>query len=139
MATRLATAAQNAACDAVVDLIDDGGAGTIQIRTGAQPASANDAATGTLLGTLTFTDVPAAFGDASAGVATAASITGDNSADANGTAGWFRVLSGAGATIFDGNITANGGGGDMELNNINITATGTIDVTAFTFTIPASE
>lgn len=137
MATRLPTASRNAACNAIVDLIDAGGTGTIQIRTGAQPASANSAATGTLLGTLTFSAT--AFAPASSGQAAANSITGDNSADANGTAGWFRVLSGGGATVFDGDITGNGGGGDMEMNNTTITAGGTIDVTSFTFTLPASE
>ena len=71
MATRLPTAARNAACDAVVDLLDAGaGAGTIKIYTGSQPASANDAASGTLLATITLSDP--AFGAASTGVATMA-------------------------------------------------------------------
>ena len=138
MATKISTAARNAACDAIVDLIDVGGTGIIEIRTGSQPASANDAASGTLLGTLTFSAT--AFGAASSGVATAASITDDSSADATGTAGWFRVKDGAGATIFDGDITTTAvGTGDMTLNNTSITAGGTISVTSFTFTIPASE
>ncbi len=137
MATRLPTSVRNASCDVVVGLIDVGGAGTVEIRTGSQPASANDAATGTLLGTLTFSDP--AFQNASAGQATANAITPDSSADNTGDAGWFRVFSGGGATVFDGNVTVNGGGGDMELNNISIVAGGTITITAFTFTIPASE
>jgi hypothetical protein len=46
--TRLPTASRNAACDAVVDLLDAGsGAATIEIRSGTQPASANDAGAGT--------------------------------------------------------------------------------------------
>lgn len=45
MATRIATSARNAAADAVVDLLDAGaGAGHIEIRTGAQPATPNTAA-----------------------------------------------------------------------------------------------
>ena len=138
MATRLPTAARNAACNAVVDLIDAGGAGTMQIRTGSQPASANDAATGTLLGTLTFSAT--AFGDASAGAATANAITQDASADASGTAGWFRVLSGGGATVFDGTVGENPPGtAELILNETTITIGGPISVTSLTFTIPASE
>lgn len=137
MATRITNAAQDAANDAVVDLIDAGGAGTLEIRTGAQPADADDAATGTLLGTLTFSSP--AFGSSTGGTAAANAITGDPSADATGTAGWFRAKSGAGTTVFDGNITATGGGGDMELNTVNITAGGPIEVTSMTFSFPASE
>lgn len=136
MATRLPTATRNAAADAVVDRLDLGpAAGTIQIRSGAQPASANDAATGTLLGTLTLSDP--AFGAAATGVATAAAITGDASADATGTAGWFRALDSTGATVLDGSITATGGGGDMTLDSVDIVAGGTIAVTSWTVTMPA--
>ena len=57
MAFRLSTNTRNKACDAIVDEIDAGsGAGTIAIRTGSQPTNVGDADTGTLLGTLTFSD-----------------------------------------------------------------------------------
>ena len=63
MATRITQAAAAAACDAVVDRLDAGAAaGYIEIRTGSQPATADTAATGTLLGTLTLSDP--AFGNA---------------------------------------------------------------------------
>jgi hypothetical protein len=65
MAFEISTAARDAACDAIVDLIDSGGTGTIQIRDGAQPASPNDVASGTLLATLTFSAT--AFGASSSG------------------------------------------------------------------------
>lgn len=137
MATRISTAARNAAANAIVDLLDGGaGAGTIQIRTGSQPASANDAATGTLLGTLTLSDP--AFGNAATGVATASEITSDSSADATGTAGWFRALDSTGATVLDGSITATGGGGDLTLDSVSIVAGGTIAVTSWTVTMPAA-
>ena len=137
MATRISTAARNAACNAVVDLLDGGsGAGTIQIRTGSQPATANDAATGTLLGTLTLSDP--AFGNAATGVATASAITSDSSADATGTAGWFRALDSTGATVLDGSITATGGGGDLTLDSTSVVTGGTISVTSWTVTMPAA-
>lgn len=136
MVTRIATNVRNAMADAAVDLIDAGpGAGTVQIRTGAQPATAGTTATGTLLGTLTLSDP--AFGAASNGVATAGAVTGDSSADASGTAGWFRVLDSTGATVMDGAISVSGGGGDMILDTVAIVAGGTINITSWTVTQPA--
>lgn len=136
MTTRLPTNVRNAMANAAVDLIDAGpAAGTVQIRTGAQPASAGSAATGTLLGTLTLSDP--AFADAVNGTATAGAVTGDSSADASGTAGWFRVLDSTGATVMDGAISEAGGGGDMILDKTAIVAGGTISVTSWTVTQPA--
>jgi len=133
----LSTAARNAAADAVVDLVDAGaGAGVIEIRTGAAPSSANDADTGTLLATLTFSDP--AFGAASSGQATASSITQDSSADATGTAGHFRVKDSNGNTVFQGSITTTGGGGVMQLVTTSITAGQPVQITSFTYTQPAS-
>ena len=135
MATRIATSARNAACDAVVDLLDAGaGAGYIEIRTGSQPATPNTAASGTLLGTLTLSDP--AFGAAATGTATASAITDDSAADASGTAGWFRGYDSAGNAVIDGSITGTGGGGDMELDDVNIVAGGTIAVSSWTITMP---
>lgn len=136
MTTRLPTNVRNAMANAAVDLIDAGpAAGTVQIRTGAQPASAGTAATGTLLGTLTLSDP--AFADAVNGTATAGAVTGDSSADASGTAGWFRVLDSTGATVMDGAISEAGGGGELILDKTTIVAGGTISVTSWTVTQPA--
>lgn len=135
MATRIATSARNAAADAVVDLLDAGaGAGYIEIRTGSQPATPNTAASGTLLATLTLSDP--AFGAAASGTATASAITSDTSADATGTAGWFRGYDSTGAAVIDGSVTATGGGGDMELDSTSIVAGGTVAITAWTITVP---
>ncbi|NLE62140.1 MAG: hypothetical protein GX616_27600, partial [Planctomycetes bacterium] len=51
MAYRLANATRSACANANVNLLDSG---TIEVRTGAQPANVDDADSGTLLGTLTF-------------------------------------------------------------------------------------
>src|SRR4051794_12183696 len=133
MATKITQAAAKAACDAVVDLLDVGGAGYIEIRTGSQPATANTAASGTLLATLPLSAT--AFGNAttaSPSVATAASITSDTNADATGTAGYFRAYSGGGTAVIDGSVTATGGGGDMTLDSVSIVAGGTVAVTSWT-------
>jgi hypothetical protein len=134
VAFRLSTAARNAGTDGVVDLIDSGGAGTIRIRTSTQPTNVGDADTGTLLGTLTFNAT--AFGASSAGTATAAAITSDTNADASGTAGHFRIYTGAGAIHSDG--TCGQGSGDLSFDNSVVVAGGTIAISAFTVTTPIS-
>lgn len=135
MAFRLSTDTRNRACDAIVDDIDAGaGAGTIAIRTGAQPTNVGDADTGTLLGTLTFSDP--AFGAAAAGVATASAITSDTNADASGTAGHFRIKDSDGNIVADG--TCGQGSGDLSFDNAVIVAGGTIACSSFTITIPVS-
>jgi hypothetical protein len=133
MAFRLNTTPRNAACDAIVDLIDAGTPpGTIAIRTGAQPTNVGDADIGTLLGTLTFSTT--AFGSAASGTATANAITSDTSADASGTAGHFRIKNAAGTVIADG--TCGQGSGDLSFNNSVIVAGGTIAISNFSISVP---
>lgn len=136
MTLTLATTARTAMCDALVDLLDAGsGAGTIQIRSGSRPANPNTTATGTLLATVTCIDP--AFGAASSGAATLAdpvSVT----AVADGTASWFRALDSNAAAVFDGSVTATGGGGDLTLGTVSITTGLAVDVTGGTITVPAS-
>lgn len=130
----LSDAAIQAAANAVVDLIDAGaGAGTIQIRSGTRPATADTAATGTLLATLTFSDP--AFGNATtAGVATASAITADSSADNTGTASWARILDSNSNPVMD--ISVGTSGAELNLDSVSIVAGGTVSVTSFTVTMP---
>lgn len=97
--------------------------GKIKLYSGTQPAGGG-APTGTLLGTLTCsaTFAPAASG----GVITLNAVTSDSNADATGTASWFRITTSADAFVLDGDVTQTGGGGDLELDNINIVLNGTI-------------
>ena len=129
MAYRRAVATRNAVADAEGALLDGG---TIQIRTGAQPTAVDDAAQGTLLGTLTFANP--AFGSASSGVATADTITSDTSADNSGTAGHARLLKSGGAIHSD--ATCGQGSGDFDFDNNVIVAGGTIAVSSLTLTAP---
>lgn len=135
MALRLSTDTRNKACDAQVDDIDAGsGAGTIQIRTGSQPTNVGDAASGTLLGTLTFSDP--AFGASSTGTATASSITSDSSADASGTAGHARILDSDSNIVAD--CTCGQGSGDINFDDSTIVSEGTIAISSMTWTQPIS-
>jgi len=107
--------------------------GTIAIRTGTQPATPETAVTGTLLATLTMNAT--AFGAAAAGVITAAAITGDTTADATGTATWFRMWKSDGTTaILDGSVGTSGA--DLNLNSVDIQAGADVEITSLTITLP---
>lgn len=131
----ITTAARNAACDAVVDLVDAGNeAGQLRIYSGTAPADVNASLSGnTLLAALTMSDP--AFGSASSGVATASAITSDTSADATGTATFFRIgsmNSGTFTPVIQGEIGTSGS--DLNLNSTSITSGGTVAVSSFTYT-----
>lgn len=128
MALTLQDTVRNAMCDAMVDLIDAGGAGTCEIKSAASlVAGTNEVATVTFSAT--------AFGAASSGQATAASITSDTSAT-GGTAGFFTVFSGAGTALWQG--TVGSGSGDIDLSSTTIGAGATVSITSWTVTVPAS-
>lgn len=134
MALSLPTTRRNAVVDLVVDAFDAGaGAGTIEIRSGTRPATADDAATGTLLATVTLADP--AFGAAASGAATVTdpgAVTGA----ADGTATWFRGKDSTGATVMDGSVGATGSGADLELNTTTISTGVNVDITGGTVTMP---
>lgn len=129
MTLRLATATRNAACDAVVDLLNSG---TIEIRDAAQPTNVGDADPGNKLGTLTFPNP--AFGDAATGAATAGTIVSDSSADASGTATSARIKTSAAAIHSD--CSCGQGSGDINFDNTTIVAGGTIAISSMTWTQP---
>lgn len=124
------SSAANAAVDAMAALLNGG---KLRIYSGSQPASADDGIGGaTLLAELTFGSP--AFGAGVAGVATANAITGDATADATGTAAWFRALQSNGSTVvYDGTVGA-GGSFDCVLNTVAIQAGATVNITALTLT-----
>lgn len=135
MTLSLENLARSAMCDALVDRLDLTSAGTIKIYTGTRPANPNAAITGTLLATVNL--AATAFGSASNGVATIvdpAAVT----AVATGTATHFRAANGAGTAVFDGDVTATGGGGDLTLATTSITSGLSVDVTGGTVTVPAT-
>lgn len=135
MTIRVAVAARNAALDTIVDRVDAGGAaGTIKIYTGAQPANADTAATGTLLATLTCA-LPAFDPAATGAVALDADPDLTTTATAAGTAGWARVADSNGATVFDGSVGTSGT--DFIINATAITLNQVINLTTGTLTFPA--
>lgn len=121
--------AASTAADAMAALAN---AGKLRIYTGAQPATADDAIGAvTLLAELVFANP--AFGAAVNGVATANAIASDTTADATGTATWFRVWKSDGVTpIWDGSVGA--AAADLVLNSVAIQAGARVDVTSLTLT-----
>lgn len=111
-----------------------GNAALLRIYSGSQPTDADTAVTGTLLAELTCAS-PFGSGASAEGVFTAGAITQDSSANATGTAGYFRLVQSGGSTcVCDGSVTATGGGGQLELVSTSITATQPVQVTAFVVT-----
>lgn len=137
--TAISNAAAIAMLDTLVDRLDLGsGAGYIEIRTGSPPASLADASTGTLLGTLALSDPAfgAAVNDAGnhRAKATASAIANDVSADATGTAGWFRAFDSNALAHIQGTVgTATA---DMILNTVTLTAADIIAVTSWIVYMP---
>jgi hypothetical protein len=109
-----------------------GSAALLRIYSGTRAANADTAPAGTLLAELTC-GTPFAPAASSGGFA-ANAVTQDPSANATGTATWFRLVSAGGNTVTDGDVTATGGGGDLELVTTAIVAGQPVQVTAFNFT-----
>jgi hypothetical protein len=118
---------RNAQMDAITTFA--GNSGKLRIYSGTRPATGGAATT--LLAELTCnaTFAPSASG----GVLTLNAITADASADATGTATWFRLLKSDGTTIvMDGDVGT--AGSDLNLNSVSITAGGSVSVTSFVLT-----
>lgn len=130
---RITNLTASAACDAVVDRMDLGGAGTLRIYDGTIPTDA-DTAVGAQVILSEHTLSATAFGAASNGVATAAAIGADTSANATGTAAWFRITNGAGTTIMDGTVgTATS---DLIVNTVAFVSGANVTIDSFTVTMP---
>lgn len=126
--------------------------GVIEIYSGAQPATADSAVTGTLLGTVTLASGAFTPGVSTNGLTFAAASGGAVSKSgvwsfngiAAGTAGWFRlkgnaVDAGGISTVLprlDGSIAVSGA--DMNLSNITIAIGAPNTIDTFTWTQPAA-
>jgi hypothetical protein len=140
---QISTTARNAACDAIVDLIDAGsGAGTLEIWeavAGTNPPAtpitsiSDDDTNYKKLADLTFSDP--AFGAASSGTATASSITQDSSVNKSGTAEFWRAKDSNGVCYLQGSCGTSGA--DLNFNTVTFVAGGVCQVTSFTLTVPA--
>jgi len=118
---------RNAQVDAVTTRA--GASALLRIYDGTRPATGGTATT--LLAELTCNATFAPAG--SSGVLTLNAITQDSSANATGTATWFRIVKSDGTTfVMDGNVSTSGS--DLNLNSTSITSGGSVAVTSFTIT-----
>lgn len=133
MAVRMSDGLANYVLDSGIGTAFDS-TGRINVYSGSQPASANDAASGTLLGTLTLSSD--AFAAAASRAIAINSVTSDTSADASATAGYVRFYrtgdtapgSAAGASDrrLDLDIPD-----DIVIDNASIVASGVIALSAY--------
>lgn len=129
MALAFATTLRNAMLDEIKTALDAGaGAALIRIYDGVRPATGGTATT--LLAELTCTDPSA--GAASGGVLTFSSITQDSSANASGTATWFRMVDSNATFVMDGNVGTSGS--DLNLTTTGIVITQPVSISSATIT-----
>jgi hypothetical protein len=136
MTIKISTAARNAACDAVVDLLDGGASfGKIRIYDGSQPAGPGTAIGAQVL-LAEFTLEDPAFGSAATGVATLdATPVLTTTGVAAGTATWFRALDSNNLAVFDG--SAGTSGTDLILNTATVSVGVNLECSAGTITMGA--
>lgn len=105
-----------------------GASALVRIYSGSRPATGGTATT--LLAQLTCA---ATLGTVSAGILTFNAITQDSSADATGTATWFRIVKSDGTThVLDGNCGTSGS--DMNLTTTSIVAAQPVSISSWTIT-----
>jgi len=130
---KMSNASVDAQASALATLADNG---YLRIYDGTQPASADTAiTTQVLLAELRLNAT--AFGAPSSGVLTANAITPDSSADASGTATWYRVFKSDGTTpLWDNNISTSSAG--LIMTTTTITAGMIVGVDTLTHTVTKS-
>lgn len=127
---KLTSAIRDDMLDLIVTAI--GTSGKLKIYDGTKPAGPGTAVTTqTLLAELALS---ATAGTVSGGVLTYNAITTDASANASGTASWFRITTSADVAVYDGTVGTSGS--DLNLNTTSIVSGGPVSVTSLTLTAP---
>ena len=133
----ISASARNAACDAIVDLIDIGtGISYLKIYSGTKPANPGTAvSTQVLLASLAFPNP--AFGTSANGFPAAGTITNETNT-VDGVATWFRLCDRNGTGIGDGTIGTSGA--DLNFpSGVTFTAGGTVSISSLTISVPSGE
>lgn len=136
---RLDDDVRNAMCDAAVDLIDAGtGTAHLQLWSGSAPADPSTAPAGDLLAEFDLPDP--AFGSASSGAASAngltISTTGESAAGGGTTVGFARVVDQDGSGLWDDDDVGTSGN-SIEVSSTTVSDGQSLDLTSWTFTVPA--
>ena len=129
MALSYTTAVRNSMLDEITAAI--GSSGLLRIYDGTPPASVNNALSGnTQLAELALSATAA--GAASSGTLTFSAISNDTSADATGTASFFRLLTSGGSAVVQGTVGTSGS--DINFDSVSFVAGGTVSVSSLAFT-----
>jgi len=127
MALGFAATLRSARADAITTFA--GGSALLRIYDGTRPATGGTATTKLAELVCNATFAPGA----SSGVLTLNAIANDASADATGTATWFRIVKSDGTThVMDGNVGTSGS--DLNLNTTSLVAGGPVAVSSFVLT-----
>lgn len=131
MTIQLSVPVRNARLDAIEATI--GASAILKVRSGAAPANAAAADSGTVLATIAL---PADWmSAAAAGSKAMLGSWADSAADATGTAAHFRIYDTTGVTCgLQGTVTATAGGGDMEVDNTSFAVGQAFSITTFSLT-----
>jgi len=135
MTIQFAQSTAHAMLDAIET--DIGASPVLFLRSGAQPSTCAGADTGTLISTIAM--AADAFLNAASWAKAITAALADTSADNAGTLGHWRIKTSGGTVKLQGSITATGGGGDMTVDNTNVTAGQEIDVTSFAINFPSAN
>jgi hypothetical protein len=105
-----------------------GGSALLKIFSGTRPATGGAETTQLSEQVCNATFAAAASG----GVLALNAIADDTSADATGTASWFRIESSGATFVMDGDVAASGA--DLNFDSVSFVAGGTVSITSFTIT-----
>lgn len=133
MTTHVSAVSRNLALNAAFDVCNSG---FLRVYSGSAPATADTALSGnTLLAEISLGAT--AFGAASAGAKALSGVPlSDSSANATGTASFFRLYKTDGTTcVFQGSVGTSGA--DLNLNSVSIVATAPVEVTSLSLSFAA--
>ena len=129
MALQYSVALRDAQMNQIETTIGTAGTSTLEIRTGAPPATCATASSGTVLATITL---PADWLTASSsGTVSKVGTWTDASADNTGTAGHFRIFNGA-TCHMQGTVGTSGT--DMIVDNTSFASGQSFSITTFSIT-----
>jgi hypothetical protein len=126
------TALRNQRLDQVTSRL--GASAKLRIYNGTPPANANTALSGNTQLAELICNATAFAGAASGGVLTANAISNDSSADATGTATFYRLLTAGGTVEVQGDAGATGSGASLELATTSIVSGVVVSVSSLTIT-----
>lgn len=133
MAITINAAMQNVGGDAMATVLEGE---TVNLYGGTPPADAKAAQSNDVIATGTAPSFDPHSGDSGAAAASSFTVTGTTEAGAGTNATHFRVVVAGTGEIMQGTVSGSGGGGDMQVQNVNIADDQVVTVTSFVIRMP---